>query len=508
MNGLAIEKVGEKTRQSVKWSFALQIFQKIFFFISSIALARLLIPRDFGVASIALTLDNITWLVTSMGINSAVIHFQDNIEERLNAAFWLFLSSSLLVVTVLIIASPYIAAFYKEPLLINVIRLSAVAMFITCISSIHRTIMVKNIEFKKISIYDGGLSSLKSILYMVLAFWGFGIWSFIYPKIITSIIGSVVIWNITGWRPKFKFNFKYWADMFKYGKNVLLSNLIDYSLNYSSYILIGSMLGAGTLGLYTFAYDKSMLILNNITYPVTMISFPAYSRLQNHKEKLKDAFFKSMKLISILTFPITIGQIILGPEYIKTVFGGKWHNSILIFQMLLIYSLLRSICQCGTPMLQGIGKPHVVLRWNLIYAPVFISSLYLGFKLGGMYGIAAATAIIGSIWAVAYVFIIVKELNWTIYDVYNVIKSSLYSSIIMGVVILPLKILFKSINIPNAIILATLVPTGILIYFLSIKLFFHETYGFITLNMQRFLGTKNETGINNVLQKQDNIKET
>ena len=152
MNSLAIDNVGNKTRQSVKWSFALQVFQKAFFFASSIVLARLLTPEDFGISSIAITLDIIIWLITSMGINAAVIHFQDNIEERLNAAFWLFLMSSSVIVIVLVILAPYIALLYKEPILVDIIRVSALAMFIACLGSAHKTILIKNIEFKKISI--------------------------------------------------------------------------------------------------------------------------------------------------------------------------------------------------------------------------------------------------------------------------------------------------------------------------------------------------------------------
>ncbi|MCK7516049.1 MAG: oligosaccharide flippase family protein [Desulfobacterales bacterium] len=156
MNELAIEKVGDKTRQSVKWTFTLQIIQKIFFFASSIVLARLLSPRDFGLATIAVTLDMIIWLVTSLGINAAVVHFQDNIEERKNAAFWLFLFSSSFFVAVQIVSAPYIAKFYGEPILADIIIISAIAMLISCLGAIHKTILIKGIEFKKISIIERG----------------------------------------------------------------------------------------------------------------------------------------------------------------------------------------------------------------------------------------------------------------------------------------------------------------------------------------------------------------
>ncbi|MCK7516048.1 MAG: oligosaccharide flippase family protein [Desulfobacterales bacterium] len=285
----------------------------------------------------------------------------------------------------------------------------------------------------------GVVSIGKSMLYIALAFAGFGVWSFIYPKIIAAIAYTLSLWKATGWRPKLKLNFEYWGEMLGYGKNVLFSNVIDYVLNNSSYILIGSMIGSTSLGIYTFAYDKSMMIVNNITYPITMISFPAFSRLKEHKEKLKNAFFKTIRLISIFTFPYALGQIILGREYINFVFGSKWSSAVIIFQILIVYSMLRSVGQCGMPMLQGVGKPHITLRLNLVYAPIFFLALYTGFHLGGIYGVGLASAIAGSLWALVYIGIVIKTLNWSVKDVYDAVGSSLFASLFMAGALLILK---------------------------------------------------------------------
>jgi len=509
MNGIALDKVEDKTIQSIKWSFTLQVFQKIFFFLGSVVLARLLNPEDFGIAAIALTLDTLTWLVTSLGVNAAIIHYQDNFDERINAAFWLYLVSSSVFFVLQIVAAPLISIFYSEKILVDILRINAVAMFITCLGAVNKTILVKNIEFKKISLLEGSLNILKSLLYITFALFGFGVWSFIYPKIITAIISSISMWKLTGWRPKFKFSFKYWFEMFNYGRNVLASNMIDYLLNNSSYILIGNMVGSKMLGLYTFAYDKSMLVVNNITYPLMMISFPAFSRLQDHKDKLKSAFFKAVKLLSILTFPITIGQIILGHEYITTIFGHKWEKSVTIFQIILVYSMLRSVCQVGTPVLQSIGKPQIALKLNLIYAPIFISSLYLGFKLNNILGLAMASSLVGSLWTIIYISVVIKELGWKISDMIHATGESLLSAIIMGFILFVIKLFLIKIHCSRELILILLLPLGIIIYFMLVRFLFKETYGFITEYVIKFIGKKQiKTPLFNKDEGRDKIEET
>lgn len=501
MNDLAVDKVGDKTRESVKWSLSLQIVQKIVFFGGSIILARLLTPKDFGLAAMAVTLDIIVQITSSMGINSAVIHFQDHTEERLDAAFWLYLVSMAVITCLQIFLAPLIAEFYKAPIMTDIVRVSAIAMFISSLGSVQKTVLVKNLEFKKTSIIETFTGILRSICYIVLALMGFGVWSFIYPKVIVAIVYLASIWNVSSWRPKFRFNFKYWLEMFKYGQNILMSDVIDYIMNNSSYILIGNLVGSELLGIYTFAYDKSMMMVNTIAYSAMNISFPAFSKLQDHKDKLKTAYFKTVKFISLISIPYSVGQIVLGQEYITKIFGEKWSSSVLIFQMLLVYSILRAISLCGTSILSSVGKPHIVLRWNLIFSSVFILSLYTGYKLGGINGVGAANAFIGSLGAIIFTIIVSKFLGWSFMDNFNALNPCITSSIIMGILLFALREIFKLINTPSVVILATLIPIGILIYFLSIKLLFRDTYDFILYNMSKFVGKPK--GVQNVFSEQD-----
>ena len=393
-----VDKVGDKTRQGLKWVFSLRFMQKIFVFANSVILARILAPSDFGLAAMAIMMDTITWLVLSLGVNSAVMYYQDHIEERFNAAFWLYLASSIFFFIIQVSVAPIIACFYKEPLLIPIIRASAVALFINSFGAIQKALLSKRMDYKKISILDAFTNTLLSLLYVSFALAGFRVWSFIYPKIIVAVINVTCLWHITSWRPKLKFYFQYWGEMLNYGKNVLFSSIIDYTLNNSTYVLIGSMVGATSLGLYTFAYDKSMMIINNLVTPIITISFPAFSRLQNHRDKLKSAFLKSIKMITLLSFPYGFFQFVIGHEFISVIFGNKWHAAIILFQMIIAYSMVRSLVLSGSPILEAVGKPNIVLRWNLIYAPVYIGTIYLGFKLWGVRGIAAATAFTGHDW--------------------------------------------------------------------------------------------------------------
>lgn len=485
MPTLTPEQISDKARQSAKWCFPLHFLHKIIFFICGIILARVLTPADFGLAAISITLDFLTWFVMSFGINAAVVHFQDNIEKRFNAAFWMFIVFMGVISLALIIIAPFIASFYQASIIIPIISISAVALFIFSFGLVHKAILFREMDFKKISIVDSSMETLKNILFVVLALSGFRVWSFIYPKILIAFISVVWLWKITPWKPKFEFNFEYWRDMFNYSKNVFLGNILDFILNNSTHVLIGGIVSPAALGIYSFANDKSLMMIQNIAYPTSMLSFPAYTRLAEHTEKLKCAFINTIKSVSLITFPYTIGQITLVREYIISFYGEKWEPAVLVFQMLIIYTMIKSVSQAGNSLLQGIGRPEIVFKWNLFYTPVLLAAIFIGYKINGIYGIAALIALFGSIAAIGYLALIFRVLKWKLTILLETLLPSLSCSMIMASILLIVKKQLKLLEISDFNIFLILAVSGTVIYFAVLKLIFPEVYAFITDNMSK-----------------------
>jgi len=482
-----VNKVGDKTRQSVKWSFSLKIVQKIFFFTSSVIVARILTPEDFGLATMALTLDTITWLVLSFGISAAIVHYQDNIEERLNAAFWFTTLSATIIVLILLMAAPAAAEFYHAPLLKEILQISAISLYISSFTSVHKAILTKKIEFKTISIIDTITYSTVSIMYIVLALMGFGVWSFIYPKIVFALLNSFMLWNSTRWIPSLNPHFEYWKEMICYGKDVVFANVLDYTLNNSAYIIIGTLVGSTSLGLFTFAYEKSMWVVSNITYPITMIVFPSFSRLQNHPEKLQSVYYKTIKMLALVSFPYALAQIIIGREFITLIFGNKWLPAVAMFQVILAYSMMRSIIQPGTPLLQGIGKPEIAMKWNLVFAPLYIGSIFLGFKLGGIHGITVAVATVGVTGGLIFMKIICRANSWAYKQTISNLYPALICSLIMCIGIFPIKQILDSFSVPDIITLFTVLNYGFILYIISLSVFFEKDFTEFIRDLKKFI---------------------
>lgn len=500
METLNSKNIGDRTRQSVKWSFILQFVQKVVMFLSTILLARILTPQDFGLVAMSLTIDVITQMASSMGVNSSVIHFQDNFRDRLNASFWLIITSGFIFSSFQFLIAPLAAQFYGAPLLKDIIQVSAVALFINASVSTHKSILIKNMEFKKVSILEASVNIGRTLLSIILALSGFGVWSFIYPKVVGAVINLISLLSITKWIPSLNPNIKYWKEMFLYGKNVLLSTILDYCINNSGYILIGNYLGSLALGIYTFAYDKSMMVVNNIAYPVQVVAFPAFSKLQDDEKKLKEAFINAIKLIAIVSFPYAIGQIVAGHEYVRVIFGEKWTSSVILFQIILCYAMFRSVSQTVAPILLGIGKPDVLLKCGLVYTPFFVGSLFIGYKIFGLVGVAVAAALTGIIGAYLYMYILVRILNWKMKEILMSLSSAFLSSLFMGLCILTVKNSLYALNCSEGLVLFLEVLSGLVFYTLSLKVFFPSDFDFITGNLFKFINKKRNKSKEKIVQ--------
>lgn len=490
METLNSKNIGDRTRQSLKWSLILQFVQKVVMFISTIVLARLLTPQDFGIVTMSFTIDFVIQMASSMGVNLAVVHFQDNFKERLNASFWMTMIFTLIFTGLQFGLAPFAASFYKAPILADIIRVSAIALLINISVSTHRSILIKNMEFKKTSILEALINLGKTTISIVLAIMGFGVWSFIYPKIIGAVFYAVSIFRMSPWIPSFNLYIKHWKEMFMYGKNALISNILDYCLNNSGYILIGNFMGSIALGMYSFAQDKSMMVVNNIAYPVNMITFPAFSKLQNEPEKLKGAFLNSLKLISIVSFPYAIGQIVAGGEYIHVLFGAKWASSVLVFQIVLCYAMCKSVTQTIAPILLGIGKSDVLLKLTLSYTPIYIGSLFIGYKMGSLIGVAIASSLVGVIGTFIFMYVLLKIQGWKFSDIFTNLSPAFWSSILMGMCILTVRNLLFAFGQVQALILVAEILTGMVSYVIAMKVFYPTDFTFVQENIMKFIAKK------------------
>jgi lipopolysaccharide exporter len=385
----------KKAFSSVRWT-ALSSSVKVVLQLSQIViLSRLLTPADFGLIAIVVAIVAFLQIFADAGVSNAIIHFQEISNDQLSSLYWLNVSLSVFLGVMLIVSSPYIADWYKQPELINLLPIAAFTLIINSLGQQLRVNAQKTLLFSKLVKIE--LSAVISgfLLCIFLAWYGLGVYSIAIGTLLTAFIYCLLAWIYlaNGWRPKLKFNLLEIKDFLIYGGYMIGNNLVS-TVNSEIDILIGGRIfGSNQMGLYSVPKSLMLNIQMAINPIITQVGLPIMAIAQNDKNKLKSIYLQTMRITSSVNFPIYLAVIFYSSEIVNLILGDKWQASIPLIKIFAIWGLVRSVGNPVGSLLLGVGKAKMLFNWNLFLTVVTGPSLWLGSNWG-VYGMAVAMMIL------------------------------------------------------------------------------------------------------------------
>lgn len=454
-----------KTLDSIKWTTLSTIIIGSVQLLQIFILARFLEPSAFGILSMIMIIIGFTQIFIDFGISTAIIHKQDATINQLSTLYWLNIISSIFIFIIIVILSPYISIFYNEPQLNNLIILTSTTIIIQSFGKQFFVLFEKELQFNIVSKIDIFSVLLGFVLSIVLAVNNYEIYALIYPLILTSFIKTLLLMinGLKYHRPKIYFNIFDVKEFIVFGIYQMGNSLVNYFNSQFDIIIIGKLFGSDTLGLYSIAKQLVMRPAQIINPIVTRVSFPMMSKVQNDTLRLKEIYLKSINYLSTVNFYVYMIMIILSKEIITIFLGEKWITIITLFELLSIYSMLRSVGNPIGSLILAKGKPHYEFYWNLIllfFIPItiFISSKY------GINGVAFGLIIL---------VLMEKIPNWY-FLVYPLCKASF-------------KDYFITILVPLNITVFCAVVVCIFLYILNIDIFIFKICLTISISIIIFI---------------------
>lgn len=392
----------KKTLHGFGWVSLFSLTTKGVRFLTTLLLARLLDPEDFGLVAIGLLVVNTIAIFRDLGLGSALIYKKDNIEKAANTAFTLLPLVGLLLFGVTFLLSPYAAGFFNNAESEPVIKFLSISLLLISLGLTPSNLLDKELEFKRQFLPEAGSVIAYGIIATTLAFRGFGVWSIVYGKIFSDVVWLIVMWMVSPWRPKLEFDFEIARGMLAYGRHILGATFITFVLTNLDTAFVGRFLGTAALGFYSISYNVSHTPAMNITRPINRVMFPAYSKLQKNTKSLIRVYLKTLKYSSLVSVPVSLGILVIAPDLIVNVLGEKWMPALLPLQVLCIAGSLRSARASTGVLLNAVGRPEIseklcllqlILECIIIYplsmkfgvfgTSVVVTSLVLVFTLVG-----------------------------------------------------------------------------------------------------------------------------
>lgn len=389
--------VNTKTARGVAWISGARIATKGLSFFEFLILARLLAPQYFGLVAIADLAINALQLFQELGFGAALIYRKDRVREAASTAHWLIMgSSTLLFLIAFTAAGPIARLFSNNPgdalQVIPVLQMLAFTMVLNSVSQVAIVMMVKELDFKRKVIPEVITQIGGALLTLGLAFSGFGVWSIVWGRIFEAMSLAVLIWFFASWRPALRLDLGLAREMFNYAKHIAGSQILIFFITNIDDAFVARINGAAALGLYGLAYKLSNMPATEISKVVAQVTFPAFATVQDDLQRLRRAFLKTTRLVSLVSIPVSICIIAFADDFIRNAYGIRWEDAIIPLQLLGIYGLLRSVAVNMGSILKAGGKPQWLMgiaTWRLATMALL---LYPAARFWGIVGVSALSA--------------------------------------------------------------------------------------------------------------------
>ncbi|HEU0265205.1 MAG TPA: oligosaccharide flippase family protein, partial [Geobacterales bacterium] len=383
------QRLKKKSLAGMGALFVRQVLVKVIFFAGNIVLARMLAPQIFGIYAIVSFVVQFFSTFGDVGIGAALIQKKGELSrEELSTTFWLQQMLVWLVVGVAVLIAPLVLKVYPTlpPVGVWLIRAMAVSFLFSSLKTIPAILMERNIDFKRIAWVDITENLAFQAVAITGAFLGFEAWSFILAAITRALLGAVIIYVLSPWRPSFHYRFESVKGLVRFGLPYQGNQILSFTKDAVTPLFVGAYAGAAAVGYVNWARNFAFAPLI-ISESFGRVAFPAFSRLQHDKELLARTVERSIRMMTLVMFPIMASMIALGPELIHVVFTDKWMPGLYSFYFFCMSPIAIGVSLPLYCSILALGRSYILLIMSALLI-IFEWSLGVTFVL--MYGFVGA----------------------------------------------------------------------------------------------------------------------
>jgi len=365
----------------VIWTFAQQFSVQIINFLVQIILARLLTPEIFGLIAMLTLFIAIGQSLMDAGMTNSLIRTKEPDQLDYSTVFVtnLLVSAGIYIVTYSI--APFIADFYNQQILKDILRVFALSFVIRSFAAVHVAKLTKEMNFKTQMKLQVPSTIVGAIVGIAMAYLGFGVWSLVWLNLSQIIIFTIQNWIFIKWRPSFVFSKERFKYHFNFGYKLTLSGLLDTIYLNLYPIVIGKYFTATKVGFFNQAETLRRFPVQQLSAVMEKVTYPLFTNIKTD-EQLKSVYRKTMKLALLITVPMMMYLILVADELFLILFGEKWLPAVPYFQILSCASIVSPLSKYNLNILKVKGRSDLFLKLEIIKKVVGILAVFLMVPFG------------------------------------------------------------------------------------------------------------------------------
>jgi O-antigen/teichoic acid export membrane protein len=454
-----------RVARSIFWLAWSRGMLQLLSFATTVLVARVLVPADYGVMALAGIFIGTAGMLTEMGLAGAIVQFRDLGRRELNTCFWIIMTLAIIAYAVLALGASVIAEWFAVERLAEVLPILALALPVTACSIVSDSLLRKRLALDRVSQAEiiRSVVTLPVMLYCAIA--GFGVWALVIGFLVGSLVRSVAIFAFAPWLPGLRIGGRRAKEMLHFSLMTLGSTILWALQEQADTLVIGKVTGQVTVGLYSMAKDLAMLPTAKISSVVYMLSSPMMAELQTDIAAMRRAFFRAVRLTAAIALPASAGMALVADDMVAVLLGPKWLSAITVLRLLCLYAAVRAVDVLLSPVLFARRRQRFLFWYYL----TLLLAVPTAATLGALWGGAPGAVVLSTPVYCGLTAIVTKEalaeLKSSFSEVWSEIWPMLAATAAMAAVVLLLReIIFAGRTEPPLVELTLITVTGAVTY--------------------------------------------
>lgn len=350
----------------------------------TIVVVRLLDPHDYGLFAMSQVVLVALNFLNGHSFATSLIQEKSVTRERIAQVFGLLILFSIILATAQILAAPSVAAYYRQPIIIDMLHVQALIYLITPFIALPSVLLARELNFKAQAKADimGAISGASVALWG--AYNGFGVWTLVIAPIAQQMVRAVGLSLEVKSMTWPSFDFKGTGSVVVFGSALLASQFFWVIQSQADIAIAGRLFDPHHLGLYTEALFLTLILTAKFIPPLNEVAFPAYTQLAKDGGDVGKAFIASARTTIFVVMPLYLGIGVVAEPMVDTLFGPKWHEMVPLVSGLALampFFALQIIC---SPTTNALGMPKIYLKTSVAGAIIMPIAFLVGSRWGVM----------------------------------------------------------------------------------------------------------------------------
>lgn len=378
----------DKAIRGVKWTVLSYAVNRGIRTLSTVVLARLLVPEEFGLMALALVTLALINVFTDLGLGGVLVIRPDLSPRGKGTVLSMMVGTGAVAATLVAAASPLAADLLGDDRVKPVIAVLASTLVINVIAWFYETLLQRELEFRRIF----GCRAVSTVAYVAIAIplaaVGGGVWSLVAAEVGAAVVLVGVLLALSPVRVKPAFDRAAARDVLSSGWGFLAQGGLGVVSDNVDRLVVGRMLGAAPLGYYTMAYRVGDLPYQAFGHPVAMVTFPSFARMKERGEDVGSAFLNAVRLVALIACPVGVLLSAVADPFTRVVFGDRWLPMIGVLAVLGIWSMLRILLNTTSWFLNSLGRTRLLALVAALMLVGFVPGVIVAADRGGITAVA------------------------------------------------------------------------------------------------------------------------